>query len=211
MPASTSERRHLRRRAWPALLVLSLLMPGSATANNEVPAGSALRASITDALVRPDATHLARYRWETEPDVIAVYFGADWCGPCHAFVPTLREMRDALREAGANTDVVYASLDTSTVEMRHYMRLQSMPWPAIDPRRLRALPALQALAGPAPPNLVLIDRGGRVIASGWQGRRYAGLQTVLADWLRTSAPPSFTQALPSNASISALSSENPLP
>lgn len=206
MPASTSERRRTRRSAWPALLLAaSLLMSGIAMAGDDAP-GSTLRASISTALVRPDGARLVPYRWEREPEVVALYFGADWCGPCHAFVPTLREVRDALRAAGADTEVVYVSLDTSESEMRRYMRLQSMPWPAIDPRRLRGLPALRALGGLAPPNLVLLDRDGRVLATGWQGRRYAGLQPVLEAWLRASALPH-----PPADSISALSSDNPLP
>jgi len=57
-----------------------------------------------------------------------------------------------------------------------------MPWPAIPPRRLRTLPAIAALAGPAPPNLVLIDRNGKILASGWDGRRWLGLQQVLHTW-----------------------------
>jgi hypothetical protein len=44
------------------------------------------------------------------------------------------------------------------------------------------MPALQALAGPAPPNLVLIDAQGTVLANGWQGRHYRGLQPVLQEW-----------------------------
>ncbi|KAG1401467.1 hypothetical protein G6F59_013036 [Rhizopus arrhizus] len=64
------------------------------------------------------------------------------------------------------------------------MRAQAMPWPVLDPRRARRMPALQALAGLAPPNLVLIDADGKVLANGWQGRRYEGLQPVLKQWTK---------------------------
>ena len=57
-----------------------------------------------------------------------------------------------------------------------------MPWPAIDHRRLRTLPQVRALGGPAPPALVLLDRDGKVLASAWDGRRYLGLQPVLQAW-----------------------------
>ena len=93
-------------------------------------------------------------------------------------------MRDALREAGADTEVVYVSLDESESALRRYMHAQDMPWPVLDPRRAARMPALQALAGLAPPNLVLIDADGTVLANGWQGRRYEGLQPVLKEWMK---------------------------
>ncbi|MCC8536817.1 thioredoxin-like domain-containing protein [Xanthomonas axonopodis pv. poinsettiicola] len=144
--------------------------------------GPQLRREIAQALVVPATDRMQTFRWTREPAVIALYFGADWCGPCHAFVPELIRVRAALREAGADTEVVYVSQDHSQAQMRRYMRLQQMPWPAIDYRRLPALPALRRLAGTAPPNLVLLDRNGTVLASGWQGRRYTGLVPVLRSW-----------------------------
>ncbi|WP_270996162.1 hypothetical protein, partial [Listeria seeligeri] len=71
-----------------------------------------------------------------------------------ARLPTLRSVRDALREAGADTDVVYVSLDESEAALWRYMHAQDMPWPVLDPRRAKRMPALQALAGLGPPNLV---------------------------------------------------------
>lgn len=167
-------------RRVPRLLgAMLLLLPAFANAQG---AGERLRASIADALVVPTDRRFASHRWEKEPAIVALYFGADWCGPCHAFVPELKRIHAALKEAGADTEVVYVSLDESEGEMRRYMRKQQMPWPAIDYRRLRAMPAVKGLAGLAPPNLVLVDREGEVIASGWHGRRYAGLKPVLEAW-----------------------------
>lgn len=141
-----------------------------------------LHAQVSASLMRPEARSLRPMQWSPPPQLIALYFGADWCAPCHAFVPTLRSVRDALREAGADTEVVYVSQDESEAALRRYMRHQDMPWPVLDPRRAARMPVLQALAGPAPPNLVLIDAEGRVLANGWHGRRYEGLQPVLKLW-----------------------------
>lgn len=171
-------RRAWSRRCFVALCCLCGLSTTSATA-----ADGGLRESIAGALVRPEAQRFVAYRWEREPDVIALYFGADWCGPCHAFVPELKRVHAALRQAGADTEVVYVSLDESEREMRRYMRAQAMPWPAIDYRRLPAMPVLRALGGIAPPNLVLIDRDGNVLASGWRERHYTGLAPVLQSWV----------------------------
>jgi len=159
------------------LLLLLLFLPFTVTAENS------LYSTLSTTLYRPDGTRLIPYTWEQEPDIIALYFGADWCAPCHAFTPQLREVYTALRNTGANTEVIYVSLDTTESDMRRYMRQSAMPWPAIPPRRLRTLPTINALSGPAPPNLVLIDRNGKTLASGWEGRRYHGLQPVLQTWV----------------------------
>jgi len=147
-----------------------------------------LRVLINSALVCPNGARLVACPWENKPDIIALYFGAHWCVPCHAFTPKLREIRQHLLDAGINTEVVYVSQDSSEADMRRYMRHANMPWPGISPRRLRTLPAIQALAGAAPPNLVLIDTNGHVIASTWEGRRYLGLQSVLQHWLAYFTP-----------------------
>jgi len=171
---------------WLPALMLSACL--SSASGQERPAEPRLRDTISGALVRPDGAALRPFRWEREPDVIALYFGASWCAPCHAFQPVLREVRAALLEAGASTEVVFVGLDASASQTRRYMRQQRMPWPAIDPRRLRTLADIRALGGPAPPSLVLIGRDGRVLASAWEGRRYLGLQPVLERWRQAVAP-----------------------
>ncbi|MBK0052677.1 alkyl hydroperoxide reductase [Stenotrophomonas sp. S39] len=142
-----------------------------------------LRHQIEQNLVVPNEVRSVRFKWSRPPSILALYFGASWCGPCHAFTPELIRIRAALRELGTDTDVVYVSLDESELDMRRYMRSQEMPWPAIDYRKLQSLPAVRTLGGIAPPNLVLIGQGGEVIANGWQGRRYTGLDPVLRAWL----------------------------
>ncbi|KAG1469486.1 hypothetical protein G6F57_012165 [Rhizopus arrhizus] len=67
-----------------------------------------LHAQVSASLMRPEQRSLRPMQWPAPPKLVALYFGADWCAPCHAFVPTLRSVRDALREAGADTEVVYA-------------------------------------------------------------------------------------------------------
>jgi len=158
-------------------MLAGVLFSFNATASSE------LHLMINQALVCREGARLYACPWQNEPDVIALYFGADWCVPCHAFTPQLRQIRQHLRDAGISTEVVYVSQDSSEADMRRYMRQAGMPWPGISPRRLRNLPAIQALAGAAPPNLVLIDRDGNVLANGWEERRYVGLQSVLQTWL----------------------------
>ena len=173
------------------MLAAALLLAGLPALAAAAPAQvfPRLRQDIAAALVVADGERMRHYRWNREPEVIALYFGADWCGPCHAFVPTLVQVRDALRAAGADTEVVYVSLDESEAQMRRYMQAQAMPWPAVDHRRIDRIPGLRGLSGLGPPNLVLLDRQGRVLGNGWQGRRRLGLQPVLRRWLDSACPP----------------------
>lgn len=157
------------------LMAAALLLAAPAMATD-------LHAQVSASLMRPGPRSLQPVQWSPPPPLLALYFGADWCAPCHAFVPTLRSVRDALRQAGADTEAVYVSLDPGDAALRRYMQLQEMPWPVLDPRRAARMPALQALAGLGPPNLVLIDAEGTVLANGWHGRRYEGLQPVLKEW-----------------------------
>jgi hypothetical protein len=105
----------------------------------------------------------AAVEWTPPPKLVALYFGADWCAPCHAFVPTLRSVRDALREAGADTEVVYVSLDESE-EAHCAATCTGHAVAVLDPRRA-AHAGTAGAAGLAPPNLVLIDADGAVLAN----------------------------------------------
>ncbi|KLJ00763.1 thioredoxin-like domain-containing protein [Luteimonas sp. FCS-9] len=166
-----------------AAALLSCLAPSSVQAAEPERVPPDFRAQVGDALVRPGEARMARWQWQRPPALLVLYFGAGWCGPCHAFVPTLRDVYAELRAAGVDTEVVFVSLDESERDMRRYMRRQSMPWPAIDHRRLQAMPAVRRLGGIAPPNLVVIAPDGTVLANGWDGNRYAGLAPVLETWL----------------------------
>lgn len=163
-----------RQRCLPMALLL-LLLPGAVQAGDWD--------AIAQSLVLPTERHFSAYRWSRPPDVIAVYFGAAWCSYCHAFLPHLLHAHARLKASGANTEVVFFSLDQSQRDMHRYMRNEQMPWPAIDYRRRPSLPALQALGGPAPPGLVILSRDGQVLANAWQSRHYPGPYAALDAWL----------------------------
>lgn len=168
-----------RRRA---LLACALLAPAlGARAAGERADGLPQR--IGGWLQRPDARGvLEPMRWERSPALLAIFFGAHTCGPCRAFTPTLIGVRNALRAAGADTEVVYAALDDRAADVRRTMLDTGMPWPALDVRRAGIDPTMRRLASLATPNLVLVERGGAVLASAWEGRRYPGLEPVLRRW-----------------------------
>lgn len=138
---------------------------------------------IESNLVRPDASWFVSYQWTQRPKLTMLYFGAEWCGPCHALMPRLHAVYRSLQEAGVDTEVIYVSLDTSEREMHRYMQRARMPWPAVDYRRLANMGTVRSLGGPAPPTLVLIDQRGKVLASAWSGRRYTGTTSVMQSWV----------------------------
>jgi thiol-disulfide isomerase/thioredoxin len=181
---------HARRALMIGTLLLSTLaLPAPAQQ------GPQLRQQIAATLVRPGPGYMQAFHWQHVPDIIVLYFGADWCSACHRLTPELLRVRNALRAAGADTEVVFVSQDHSEAQLRRYMHAQAMPWPALDYHRIEHIQALRRLAGMAPPNLVLLGGNGQVLANGWDGRRYRGTAAVMHCWLQVAAPHPTNQLL----------------
>jgi nucleoredoxin len=105
---------------------------------------------------------------DPDPDVkklYALYFGAIWCAPCHAFSPDLvKYLNDAMpkhRELGA----VFLSEDKQVGPMLEYMKEEGMPFPAVPPDALAKSPILMSFAARMIPQLVIVDRFGTVLAT----------------------------------------------
>ena len=64
-------------------------------------------------------------------DFIALYFSADWCGPCHQFTPSLSVFyKNLLPNEPSGLEVVFVSLDRNKAAFDRYA--QTMPWLAAD-------------------------------------------------------------------------------
>jgi thiol-disulfide isomerase/thioredoxin len=61
--------------------------------------------------------------------IVAIYFGARWCGPCQAFTPGLVNFRN---KNTRDVEVVFVSSDRSKSEQLAYMQEKKMPWPTIE-------------------------------------------------------------------------------
>lgn len=89
---------------------------------------------------------------------VILYFSADWCGPCHAFLPTLiREYNKIKSKYSDSLEIVFVSSDQDQDSYNTFY--SSMPWLALpleDPRnnflkktfKISGIPSLVAI-GPS--------------------------------------------------------------
>lgn len=59
-------------------------------------------------------------------DHVLIYFSAHWCLPCRVFTPDFVEAYNALKGAGKNFEVVFASSDHNETAFNEYY--ETMPW-----------------------------------------------------------------------------------
>ena len=109
----------------------------------------------------------------------AIYYSAGWCGPCHAFTPSLVSFYQQHKAAHPEFEVIFASDDHSEEDMRGYMAEMNMPWPAVRFNQTELLPLLKKHAESGIPNLVLLDAAGTVLAKSFEGENYVGPTSVL--------------------------------
>jgi nucleoredoxin len=113
--------------------------------------------------------------------LIALYFSAQWCGPCRQFTPKLVEFYNQVAPQHPEFEIVFVSNDRSAGAMEAYMRDLKMPWPAIDFTKLPTKGALKKYAGEAIPCLVLLDASGKVVSDSYAGKQHLGPEKVLTD------------------------------
>jgi len=95
----------------------------------------------------------------------ALYFGASWCAPCHAFSPALvKFLNDALPKH-PELEAVFLSDDKTLPPMYAYMKEEKMPMPAVPPQSVNQSSFLLSYASQMIPQLVIVDRFGRVLAT----------------------------------------------
>ncbi len=119
--------------------------------------------------------------------LIALYFSAQWCGPCRAFTPQLVEFYNRVAAQHPEFEIVFVSNDHSAGAMEAYMRDLKMPWPAIEFSKLPTKGALKKYGGEAIPCLVLLDASGKVLSDSYVGKQFVGPERVLAELSATFA------------------------
>lgn len=154
-----------------------------AVAQLQAASAGAIYSLVKGDLVRPQNGSLVHADDEalSHKKLIAIYFGAQWCGPCRKFVPQLVEYYNRVAAQHPEFEVVFFSMDKSASAMEAYMRQNSMPWPAIDYQKLGEKEAIKKYAGAGIPCLVLVDATGRVLSDSYAGKNYLGPSHVLDD------------------------------
>jgi thiol-disulfide isomerase/thioredoxin len=100
-----------------------------------------------------------------EKKIFVFYFGASWCPPCRAFSPDfVKYLNDAMPKH-PELAVVLMSNDQQPDKMLEYMKEEKMPFPAVPLRDLNQNSLLLSYAAQVIPELVIVDRFGKVLAS----------------------------------------------
>ena len=79
-------------------------------------------------------------------ETIALYFSANFCKPCHEFLPMLKDFYDEVNESEKKVEIIFVSLDKSQDEQESY-HIEMGPWPRIDFSNEEARLSLKAKYG----------------------------------------------------------------
>lgn len=143
------------------------LMAGLVLAPGAARAGGAFDDLTGAALLRLEHGRLVPARLAPEVELLALYFGAGWCGPCRVFVPELRAAYPGLKRAQRRIEVVFVSDDASARAMADYVVQARMPWPCLSHEAARRSRRIQALRGLALPGMVVLDRANQTVIDSW--------------------------------------------
>ncbi|MFZ5806217.1 MAG: thioredoxin-like domain-containing protein [Verrucomicrobiota bacterium] len=118
-------------------------------------------------------------------DYVAVYFSAHWCPPCRSFTPKLVEYYNQAKPTHPNFEIIFISNDRNAGDMKNYMKETGMKWPAVIYDKARGGTAFSQYAQRGIPNLVFIDKNGKVLSASYDGGRFVGPYKVLDDIQKT--------------------------
>lgn len=113
----------------------------------------------------------------------AIYRSAHWCPPCRRFTPELVKFYEKTKREHPEFELVFVSRDKSAEAMEEYMKVMSMPWPALEYRLVdsSAGKVLTNYPGTGIPNLMLVDSDGKLLSSSYVGEDYVGPHKVMKD------------------------------
>ncbi|XP_027333422.1 probable nucleoredoxin 3 [Abrus precatorius] len=66
---------------------------------------------------------------ECNGKTICLFFSANWCRPCRAFIPHLVELYDTLKERDKSVEIIFVSFDHDENGFKEHIK--SMPWLAV--------------------------------------------------------------------------------
>jgi len=96
------------------------------------------------------------------PHYTAIYFSAHWCPPCRAFTPKLVEWYNAYKPNHPDFELIFSSCDENNAAMQEYIKLTSMPWPALSFHN-KDTRLLSQFSPKGIPCLVFLDQDGKLV------------------------------------------------
>lgn len=97
----------------------------------EVAVASVFDEVLEGNLLRLDGKKLKKCSDSTYPEKYYVfYYTASWCGPCHAFTPSLVKWYNDNKNA--NVEIVLITSDRDEKAMEGYAAEMNMPWPQLN-------------------------------------------------------------------------------
>eukprot|EP00580_Thalassiosira_gravida_P016583 CAMPEP_0201663636 /NCGR_PEP_ID=MMETSP0494-20130426/5360_1 /ASSEMBLY_ACC=CAM_ASM_000839 /TAXON_ID=420259 /ORGANISM="Thalassiosira gravida, Strain GMp14c1" /LENGTH=1060 /DNA_ID=CAMNT_0048142267 /DNA_START=184 /DNA_END=3366 /DNA_ORIENTATION=+ len=137
--------------------------------------------------------------------LVALYFSAQWCGPCRGFTPLLIEFYNVLKKVAPShgLELVFVSSDQDEGQFQQYYG--KMPFAALPfSNRSLAQQAKSIFGVRGIPSLVVVDAlSGRIVASPDESRREVhqacqrgeeAIETLFRGWLEK-VPPESTSML----------------
>ena len=114
-----------------------------------------------------------------ETQVFALYYGASWCPPCRKFSPGFVKYIDQISAQNPKLTVVLMSNDKVDADMFKYMKSEKMPWVAMPLAKLQRTPLLLGYTKGYIPQLLIVDRSGKILADSYSGKNYVGPDVAL--------------------------------
>jgi thiol-disulfide isomerase/thioredoxin len=106
--------------------------------------------------------------------VFAIYFGASWCGPCRQFSPSFVQYINSVKDKNPGLMTVMMSNDEKDADAFGYMTEEKMPWTMVSLENLRKTPLLYAYGRGYIPQLIIVDRNGKIYHDSYVGNTYVG-------------------------------------
>ena len=127
--------------------------------------------ALKNVLVRADGTPYTSRSLE-DTQIFVLYYGASWCPPCRQFTPGFVKYIKRVLPSNPRLSVAMMSNDKDEAQMRSYMTEEHMPWPAAPFAAMQNSPLLLSYEKNGIPQVVILDRQGKVLAENYDGDQY---------------------------------------
>jgi len=114
------------------------------------------------------------------PRHLVFYRGAGWCPPCRQFSPTLLKTYKELKPQHPDFELIFLSDDNSIPDLQKYVKEEGFPWLAVPQTRLKELQIVSPKLGRSIPQLLVMDRHGKVLLDSIQMDRAVALKRMEA-------------------------------